>query len=300
MKTTKLNKFSKILNIHHADWDGINSSIVLSNYFKNLTAKAATFSNVDNIILKTDFKEYDAVILTDIFPKDPDVLNISPKILVLDHHQESSKLCNMENIIAFRDNCGAVLTKNWVEATFNVDLSHLNLLLKYTNDYDLWIHNHPKSKMLESLFWKYLKKGKAGFDKYRERFLDGNVRFTQEELDYLKKKREDFRKLYDNLEVFELETINGCIICVKEFINDIADKLLKKDGYEIVIVQNVNNSHVSIRTKDDNVNIGEILQTLGIGGGHPRSGGLADYFKFEEDVLKLQNYLYENVKEWRK
>jgi hypothetical protein len=296
----KLNKFSKICNIHHADWDGKNANLVLLNYFEHVTSVPATFSNVDKILLETKFEEYDKVILTDIFPKDPEVLNISKKILVLDHHQESSKLCNMNNIFAFTDNCGAVLTKNWVEATFNVDLSHLNLLLKYTNDYDLWIHNHPKSKMLEILFWKYLKQGKTGFDKYAERFKDGNVRFTDDEIKYLKHKRFEFRKLYDNLEVFELEKINGCIICVKEFINDIADKLLKKDGYEIVIIQNVNNSHVSIRTKDDNVNIGEVLQNLEIGGGHRKSGGITDYFKFKEDVSKLEKYLYENVTSWRK
>lgn len=297
MNLNKINKNSKVLNISHADFDGISSSIVLSNFFKDIICKQATFSNIDDILKEIKYNDFDLVLVTDCFPKDPEVLNISDKILCLDHHPQSVELCNMKNIIAVPDNCGAVLTRNWVEAVFYCDLSHLNELLKYTNDYDLWIHNHSKSKMIETLFWKY------EFDKFKERFMSGNVRFTKDEIEYLKNKRNDFRNTYDNLEVFELETINGCFCFVKEFINDIADRLLMKDGYEIAIVQNVNNNHTSIRTKDDNVHIGNILQELDIGGGHPKSGGFGKYsqnVQLRKDIETLEKYLFDNVENWRR
>lgn len=297
MNLLKINEISKVLNISHADFDGSSSSIVLSNFFKNIICKQATFSNIDDILKEIKYEDFDLVLVTDCFPKDPEVLNISDKIIVLDHHPKSVELCNMKNIIALPDNCGAVLTRNWVEAVFDIDLSHLNELLKYTNDYDLWIHNYPKSKMIENLFWKY------EFDKFIKRFINGNTRFTKDEITYLKNKRNDFRKTYDNLEVFELETINGCFCFVKEFINDIAEKLLRDDGYEIAIVQNVNNNHTSIRTKDENVHIGNILQELDLGGGHRNAGGLRKYSKdiqLKNDIEKLEKYLFDNVENWRR
>jgi oligoribonuclease NrnB/cAMP/cGMP phosphodiesterase (DHH superfamily) len=292
-----INENSKALNISHHDFDGVSCAIVLSNYFKDITCKSCTFSNIDSMIKKIEFEKYDVVFITDCFPKNPEILTISDKIIIIDHHQTSQKLCNMTNIISFGETCAAMLVKFWIEDKFKVSLSHLDNLIKLTNDYDLWTHNYKESKQIERLFWYY------SYYDFKDRFLTGNVKFTDGEKLFLSKKEEEFDDLYNNLELFEMKSINGCFCAIDGFINDIADKLLHVDNYDVVIVQNLKNKNISVRSKDDDVNIGDILERLNIGGGHPKAGGftLREKIEYQKDNFeKLENYLFENIQQWRK
>lgn len=299
MNPRKLRRSSRILSISHWDFDGVSCSIALSNYFKNIKCISCTFTNVDNIIERTNIDDYAAIFITDCFPKQAETFDLTDKIIVLDHHPGSQKLHNpSKNLYSVLDNCGAVLTKNWIESTYNFDLSHINNLLKYTNDYDLWIHRFPKSKMINELFWKY------GDTKFRQRFMDGNTRFTNWELSFIRKRINEFKETFKKLEIFEFNKIKGCLIVVNNFINDLAHKLLKEEGYEIVLVQNARNKHISVRIESDDVDIGKILDELNVGGGHKKAGGFnvkhTTIDALKNDIKKIEDYCYERYESWRK
>jgi len=298
MNPSDLKPKSNVLSISHFDFDGVSCAIALAGYFKNLKCKSCTFSNIDGMLKKTNFDDYDAVFLTDCHPKDEHLMNISDKLIVLDHHPFVDEITR-ENVYSITDNCAAILTKNWLEATYNISISHLDTFLKYTDDYDRWIHQYKKSKMIECLFWRY------GYYNFKDRFITGSTQFNQDEITYIRQQMADFNKIYNELELFEFESINACLTSTNKFINDISDKMLYYDNYQLTVVRNSKSGHTSVRTrKDNNINIGEILKDLDIGGGHPKAGGLAvDHKELETliiDLNKLEKYLYDNFKEIRK
>jgi len=290
MNFYNLKPTNKILNISHYDFDGVSCAIVLSNYFKNITCECCSFVNIDKTIQKINFNEYDAVIITDCTPKDVSLLK-HDKIIVLDHHPAFEEIPN-ENAFIVTDNCAAVLVKNFVETTFNVDLSYLDNLLKYTNDYDLWIHKHKKSKLINELFWRY------GYFGFKGRFQSGNVRFTLDEINFLRSKKKEFIEVYNNLEIFDFDKINACFIVGSAFLNDIAERLLYVDNYEMILIQNPKNKHISLRIKDDVANVGEMLANLRIGGGHPKAGGIDVLYQnlneMKNDFIRIENYVLEH------
>jgi hypothetical protein len=212
---------------------------------------------------------------------------------MLDHHESALEYNDPSKLhFIISGICGALLTKRFVEKMYNIKLDHLNEMVKLTNDYDMWILKDQKSKELNDImFYKYRPV------KFRELFFDGRTEFTQEEKDWLKKREVQFENLYNGLDVFEFEKINGCIVQSKEFINEICHDLMEKEEYDIVVVRNPSNNRISFRTKKDNINLGLILKEFGNGGGHAKSAGAwiepKDFYifikEFENKILKEIN-----------
>jgi oligoribonuclease NrnB/cAMP/cGMP phosphodiesterase (DHH superfamily) len=277
---------SKVLNIVHSDLDGSVSAIVLSYIFENITILDTSFYKVDSILETLDYSKYDYVILADIHPDKQQNLYLSNKIIMLDHHESSLEYndpSKMHFIVA--GICGALLTKRFVEKMYNIKLSHLDELVRLTNDYDMWSLKDPKSKELNDLmFYRYRPV------KFRELFFDGRTEFTEDEKDWLKLREVEFVKLYDSLEVFEFEKMKGCITVAKEFINEICEKLMNDEGYNIVIVRNPRNGRVSVRNRNKNLDVGLILKEYGIGGGHKASAGFfsSDMNDFKDKIQYLE------------
>jgi len=284
-----MNTSKKILSISHYDMDGQGCAIVLANVFKNIKFITATFTNIDGIIKNTDFSEYDLVFMTDVYPKDIELLDDIPNLILLDHHETNKSHEPSNNRYVITDICGAMITKNYIESKLNVDLSHLNSLIYLINDYDMWIHNNKKSKMLNELYYWY--RG----DKFRERFMSGNTRLLPNEIDYIKKQKKKFLETYNELEVFDFDKINGCFFIFDfNFVNDLCEKLLKEEKYDVVFCQNPRTGNISVRTNiRPDINLGETFTELELGGGHCSSAGLRgidNSFDSLKSVLKVVEY----------
>lgn len=295
----KLNKKSHILSISHWDLDGSAAQIVLGNFFDNVEYHNATFTNIDHMIttLASKFGNYDAVIFTDVYPKDTALIDISDNIILLDHH-ETDKLHNpTKNRYVITDVCGALLTKNWIETKFNVNLSYLNDLVYLVNDYDLWIHNDSKSKDLNELFGFYRE------TKFRNRFMNGDVEFTKREHDYLKKRSNELLQMWEELTIYNFEKINACLVNVDDFPNEICERLYTREGYDVVFAIN-KNSNISVRTGRDDINLGKVFTELEIGGGHRKSSGIRGHATNAESlkiVLEMsEKELYRRYPQIRK
>lgn len=268
MKEIKLT--DKVMLITHSDFDGCVSAILIESLFKNITTIYTNFDDVNKHLAVLDYKKYDWVILTDIHPESKELLN-NPKIILLDHHSSAKQFHDPQNNrFVITKCCGALVVKRFLERYFKVDLSKFSSLCYLADDFDRWIHNNKKSKMINELYYRYWN------EKFKERFKDGDTRLTQDEIKYIRRRMEEFKAVWKDLEIYELPQINGCFIIVEDFLNDVCDKLIKEQGYNVVIAMNPKNKHISIRHNIPQFNMGGLLSYLEIGGGHPEACGFTE------------------------
>lgn len=293
-----LTKDSKVLNITHNDMDGIGCNIILSNCINNIEHRKASYPTIDGMIKNVNFDEYDCIIVSDIAPeKQDDVLSLSEKIILLDHHPTALRHHNpSKNRFVYEGKSATHLVKEFCELVFGYDLSYLDDFVFLVNDYDMWEHQDPRSKQLNMLYYFYWD------TKFRQRFFDGVTEFKDDEVAFFKKRDHAFNELYNNLEVYDLDSIHGCLISCDEFVNDVCEKLQKEEEYQIIFARNPNSKNVSVRSQIEECNIGEVLKELEIGGGHPNAGGMhaPDLKKFQNNLSLIEKTLYERFESARK
>ena len=294
----KILKTDNILSISHKYCtDGSTCQILLSNVFNNITFRNATYFEIDNVLDTTNFDQYDRVFLTDISPSDVRYLDLSDKIVLLDHHGTAEEYSDPKKMrYVLTENSASKLTKNFLESYFNISLSYLNDLVHVVNDYDLWIHNNFKGRFLNELFFFYWE------TKFRKRFISGDTRFTEKEVKFLRKRKQQFIELYNSLTVHDLPRIKGCFFKENQFVNDLSDKLMNDEGYKIVFCQKPRLKNISVRSRIDEVHIGNVLKDLGIGGGHHDAGGInsMDIADVEKNLFKIEEIIYEKSESSRR
>lgn len=302
-KVKKLDQNSKILNLTHYDLDGLSCSIVLKNYFKNVVFIAENYTTLAYTINKLKDKtyksiyDYDAVFITDIYPeKDISVLDDLDNIIMLDHHAVNSLHDPNNSMYVIDNKCGALLTKLFIEKTFNVDLSYLDKFISIVNDYDLWIHEYKKSKCVNEIFYK------LGHQAFINRFIKGDIKFTNDEKLFLIDRNNKLKMAWDELELIELDNINGCFFYAFEFVNDLADRAMKDENFDIVFIKTKNT--ISVRTSLDNIDLGKLFKEMGIGGGHAKAAGInitsTDIYYIEINIKVVVNELNKKYPELNK
>jgi len=265
---------ARVLSISHNDMDGVVSQIILGHVYKNIKYIHTSFYKIDDILLSLDYNLYDVVFVTDIHTDNEENLNLSDKIVLIDHHKSAQSYHNIEKnrfVISDKNVCAAVLVKMFVEKMYNIKLDSLKSLVYLTNDYDVWNLKNCKSKLMNDVMFYLYRPAK-----FRENFFNGRTRFTNDEIKWLRERRKQFKKLYDDIEIFEFDKINGCIVESREFINEIAHKLMEEENYNIVFVRNPSNQRVSVRhnLNENILDMGGILKEHKWGGGHAAAAGL--------------------------
>ena len=109
-------------------------------------------------------------------------------------------------------------------------------------------------------------------------------------------REKEFERRYKALTVFDCDKINGCVVQSDEFINEICDRLMKEEGYDIVFCRNPVHGRVSIRHKYNGLNMGEVLKNKGWGGGHRDSCGMfcSDISDFQMKIKTLDEEISQN------
>jgi oligoribonuclease NrnB/cAMP/cGMP phosphodiesterase (DHH superfamily) len=277
-----LNKKSKILNITHAHClDGCGCQIVLNNYFDNVVYLETSYSNIDTMLKKLDSTEFDYILLTDICPSDESLLNKHKNLILIDHHKFSTKFHNpKKNHFVYDGECGTSLTKKFIEEIFLTDLSYLNDIVFYINDYDMWILEDSFSKELASLFFKYYNK------KFMKKFKTGIIGLTNDDVEFIKKEKHKVKEAIDNLKIFDFDHIKGCITSGYMYVNDICHHLLNKDDNQVVFFRNIKTGNISIRCNDP-YDLTKVFDDVKIGGGHANAGAFHEVDN-KELISKLQ------------
>jgi len=289
----KISINDRVLSLHHIDTDGVVSSIILGQVFKNIYHISTSFGKIDNYLLNTNYDKFDHVFVTDLYPENRNLINISDKIILIDHHETQVEVHNPK-LMRFVDvtRCASATVKPFIESYFKVNLSYLNDLVRLTNDYDMWQLKYDDSKNLNELFWYYKPDG------FRNRFFNGDVRFTQVEIDYLNSRKIEYNNTYEKIDGIDFDSINGCLVFgVNSFVNEICHDLLEKDGYHIVFLKIGNTNRISVRHKIDGLHIGNVLLKLGLGGGHTNAAGMLcsrDPKELSHQVQRVISEIYNN------
>lgn len=263
-----------ILAIEHKDLDGVGTSIVLENAFKGQGVRIhhypVGYPDIDSVLNTLHYENYDHILLMDISPvRDPSLIDKSSKIKLLDHHDTALKYhCPEKFRFVDMTVCATKLVKQYFETEYKVNLSHLNEFVELVNGYDLWLHTDKRSKLLNSLYYKYWD------DKFRQRFMSGEVSFTEKEIDFFKEQRKKFDIIWKGLNVYDIEDIKGAFFTCGEMINDVCDKILVEKGYDFAFCLNSRSKTVSVRTLREDINLGHIFERMNIGGGHAKSAGI--------------------------
>ncbi len=292
-----LNKNNRILNVSHLDLDGVGCSIVLQNIYKNIEFRSLKYGEVNKCLESINFDFYDCVILTDISPEDESVFKLSDKIFLLDHHPSALKYNDPNsNRLVREGTCAATFVKEFFENLFKIDLSYLNDLLNIINDYDLWILNDSRSWAFNELYFKMYESD------FIRRFKNGDTKLRPDELKYIDERRKLFNEEYKKLDIYEFDSINACFFIGTNFINDFCHKLMDENGYDVTICVNPKSRNCSVRTKRDDLDVGKVLQELGIGGGHKKAGAFR--LNMNEEVSTkldmIEKYLYYNCEDIKK
>lgn len=305
-KKLNLNKKSKILNLSHDDMDGSGSVIPLYNYFDNLHTIRVKYNQIDTYVERINYDKYDAVILTDISPSNPDLIKDADNLIVLDHHESAKCNHDPENMrFVYVGESASMLSQKFISMCFDEDLSYLDRLMKYINDYDMWIDPYGVSWCFNTIHYYYAKKDRFTHTKFVKRFCKGDVNFNKEEQNHLKNRKNELEQSWEKTKEdhFKLEhNVNGALTFISDYMNEMCHRLMDEFKYDFVINVHPRTFNGSIRCNNENVSVGNILKELNLGGGHDASAGF-----FNKDIHGAKNnidiickHLYENYEEIRK
>jgi len=292
---------AKVLNPVHIDLDGVSSAICVKNTFTDVTAVhmgygygiAKWYKSIKQF--PHLLNDYELIIMTDLsmdektFAEFAAILamaNYEGEFIFLDHHETSKPLNNPDaNMFVDITECGASLAQKYLTNTFGVDLSHLDELIKYTKDYDLWVHKYKESKHVNYILDKYLSGGvNKGCERFVHKYMNGfsYKNITKDEATVIVEKLEANEKVWSELDIipFDGTSIAMCMLD-GSFVNDMSDRILNDPelGVDVIIVFYPDKVGGSIRASKrvPQINLGEFLGIIGndniAGGGHALAAG---------------------------
>lgn len=302
----KLTPQSKILNVSHFGcMDGSGSSIPIYNSFKNVSYVRAKYEKINEIVTSIDYDKYDAVFFTDIAPTDPSLIKTPKNIVIIDHHETATVNHDPDNMrFVYIGESASLLTKKFVGHYFNKDLSYLDEMSNIINDYDMWLNPHGISWEFSVLHYYYLKKDNYSHTKFIRRFCNGDIRFNAEEIEHINRQKHELEKAWNrvNREAYELPyEVDGVLFFEGAFVNELSHRFLDSGEAKITFNKNPNTYQCSVRCPVKGVSIGNILNELGVGGGHDDAGGFHDetQLEFQNNLNKICKHLYENYEVMR-
>jgi hypothetical protein len=292
-------KGGKILNFTHVDMDGIGSNIALSKRLHNVVKVEVNYHDVDDRIKNFDLNSYDAVIFSDICPNASlEYLSRFKNVIVLDHHDTALEYHNpVNNVYVYNGISGSKLCFEFVKVLYgeNNSTRDIERLIEIINDYDLWIHNDPRSRYFNWLYNRY------GSDAFKSRFMQGDIKLLNEEKQFIVDLDTKIRDTFFKLDLFDFEKVNGAMFFTSDYINDLAEMVLKKHNYDFIVIVNPSNMHASVRSVGD-FHCGTMLKALGIGGGHNHAGGFRsiNQSKLQYNITNIEEYAFRFFKFSRK
>ncbi|MCQ2210264.1 MAG: hypothetical protein MJZ34_08230 [Paludibacteraceae bacterium] len=280
------NRSSKLLNISHKDFDGAVCSILMKKIYRNIDCKYAEYDGS----MPYDFNKYDGVIFTDFTPKTFD--NIHIPYLVIDHHESVKHLNNEKNVFIKIGYCGAALVYKYYNKFVN--FAPFGELIETVNDYDMWhLKDYKKAFTYNMLFWKY------GFQKFTQRFSDGNLTLTEEEELYIMERFMAIKEQLKSTQITELPSNGIFYVCVDN-VSEVSYFMEKKmkPNYAIFMIKP---NRISLRSYNDRINLVEINKSVNaslgtnVGGGHEKAIGV--YIEDQDMLKKYMDAFVNNVNE---
>ena len=282
----------KIFAWVNSDLDGIGSTILLGNIFKNFEYRHCFFGKFEEQYIpwaKENAEDYDKIFVVGMVLDQNLIKKIDDhRVVFVSDRPEDFKIWDSAMI---QEECGSttkLLYKKFKEKVeFTKDLKKFFLYVDDYNSYDL---KHEESKYLNAL---YRKSGGNRFINFVNRFWNGFDGFTTTEV----KLADSFFKELDD-EFVDMTVFTGeweefkIISTISKFsVNELSYAIMENYEGDAVIVMNPDTQFVSFRKyKGSEIDIAKIACNLcNGGGGEWASGGkiTKEFLKFSETLREI-------------
>lgn len=283
---------TKIFAWVNSDLDGVGSTILLGNIFKNLEYKGVFFGEFEKEFMKwreDNYENYDKIFVVGMV-LDQSLVNKldDKKIIIVSDRNESFKSYDSTLFLEDSSSCSKMIYKKFKDkANFSPELKKLVLYIDDYNSYAL------KTKEAEYINALYRKSGSRKFYNLVNRFWNGFDGFSDREVTIANQFFEEIDKELAGLDLYK-GTFKGWNVIAtfsKLSVNEIAGALLKEMQPDVVIVVNMDTKFVSFRKKEgsaaDIVFMAENL--CGGGGGEYASGGKLSqkFIEFTQELIPV-------------
>lgn len=280
----------KIFAWVNSDLDGIGSTVLLGNLFKNFEYRHCFFGKFEEQYLpwaKENAEDYDKIFIVGMVLDQNLVKKIDDhRVVFVSDRPDDFKTWDSTKIQEECSSTTKLLYKKFKEKVeFTKDLKKFFLYVDDYNSYDL---KHEETKYLNAL---YRKSGGNRFINFVNRFWNGFDGFTTTEV---KLAGSFFKELEEELE--EITLYSGewegfkIISTISKFsVNEIAGAIMDSYHGDIFIIMNPSTSYVSFRIpKNSKADISTMAEKLCDGGGSKMSAGGKITEKFLEFSQSLR------------
>ena len=265
----------KVVNITHSDVDGATCAILIKEFCRQkgfeCEVHKATVNNIDSIFKDVYNESHDQLtIITDVsFKNEPSLVETATNIVLIDHHGTANKSKVKKKLVKTDEGESATrLVYNYLTRLGTNFDEKFKKLADIAHDYDTYALTMATSRAVNYLYYFYY------FERFVSRFKNGFDKLTEDELLFLKCKRDQIKKALTNLKVTDIMENEVAFIIEEDNINELAEHLYKEQNYKYVFIYSPKRSTLGMRScPDAPIHCGEFLELFG-GGGHLHSGGV--------------------------
>ena len=296
---------TRITMFTHSDLDGIGCAVLANHVFEKRESRIGRrignigsvvfvdYSNIDQNVEKylkkvalEDEHKPRLLVITDICPRkeiiDQITAEVKPGVLeavVIDHHQTTAWLGGYDYpwLVHDQSACATKLFSHWLEDNLNIAWvpGDVCRFVDQVDAYDRWLLAHPlraSAEKLNRLLWF------LGFDRFIEVFSQDllaseHARFKYIDECLLDKECREIanvlrHQLNDENTYTDKEGRRFLLAFVEKYTSQIGNAVLEENAnIDYVVMVGAHKGYVSLRARDNGVDVAKIAERLG-GGGH--------------------------------
>ncbi len=282
----------KIFAWVNSDLDGVGSTVLLSNVFKNLEYRHCFFGNFEQQYLewfKQVGEEYEKIFIVGMVLDQSLIKKIDDhRVIIVNDRDDKLRIYDSTLIEKEYSSCTKLLYNKFKEkVNFTKNLKKFFL---YVDDYNSYELKHEESKYINAL---YRTIGANRFVKMVDRFKNGFDGFTDTEISLTNSFFNELQNELNQITLYQGDYQGHRIISTisKFSVNELAHSIMSDYSTDVVIVMNPDTQFVSFRkskgSKADIVDMAVML--CDGGGGEWASGGKITkaFLKFSETLTEL-------------
>jgi oligoribonuclease NrnB/cAMP/cGMP phosphodiesterase (DHH superfamily) len=282
----------KIFAWVNSDLDGIGSTVLLGNLFKNFEYRHCFFGNFAEHYEKWEKDNdvvYDKIFIVGMVLDQNLIKKLDDhRVVFVSDRPDTFKTWDSAMIHEECSSCTKLLYKKFKEkVNFTNDLKKFFL---YVDDYNSYTLKHEETKYLNAL---YRKSGGNRFINFVNRFWNGFDGFTTTEVKLAEGFFKELEKELEEIDLFtgEWEGFKVISTISKFSVNEIAGSIMKNYEGDAVIIMNPDTKFISFRKYNGStVDIANMAATLCDGGGGEWAAGgkiTKEFLKFSETLTEL-------------
>lgn len=283
---------SKVFAWVNSDLDGIGSTVLLGNLFKNFEYRHCFFGKFEEQYLpwaKENAEDYDKIFIVGMVLDQNLVKKIDDhRVVFVSDRPDDFKVWDSTKLQEECSSTTKLLYKKFKEKVeFTNDLKKFFLYVDDYNSYDL---KHEETKYLNAL---YRKSGGNRFINFVNRFWNGFDGFTTTEVKLADSFFEELEKELENIQLFTgvYEGARFVSTISKFSVNELSHAIMENYDGDVVIVMNPDTQFVSFRKyPKSRVDLAKMAAILCDGGGGEWAAGgkiTKEFLKFSETLREI-------------